>query len=122
MDLLIIKTKTNKVDVDMVHQPDADLIAYENGILVIKVPKHQRTYGHAHATKTVKYVRMEYQVFKVASVSTRHNGEILVQAERLLTFPVRVPKNTDEVTCVDLALKNLYNHATLQLGERLDEL
>ena len=123
MSFLIINTETKKVNVQHVHQPDADLIAFENDILVIKVPGHRYQYGYS-STDTVAYAPTEYQVFRANSVSTRHNGEILVQADRLLTFPLRVPKDdadADSFTCVDLAMKNLYNHATLQLGEALDE-
>lgn len=120
MSLLIIKTKTNKVILHGVDQPEADLVAYENGILVIKVPGHRYQYGYS-SVDTVSYAPAEYQLYKPTSVTVHHTAsEILVQADRLLTFPVRIPKtNENEVTCVDLALKNLYNHATLQLGERL---
>ena len=119
MSFLIINTQTNKVNVQYVHQPEADLIAFENETLVIKVPGHRYQYGYS-STETVAYAGAEYQVFKATSVTTQHNGEILVQAARLLEFPVRIPKD-DDLNVVELALKNLYNHATLQLGEAINE-
>ena len=123
MEFLIINTNTHKVNRHAVDQPEADLIAFENETLVIKVPGHRYQYGYS-STETVAYAPAEYQVFKATSVTTQHNGEILVSATRLLEFPVRIPKADDDphqVTCVDIALKNLYNHATLQLGEAINE-
>ena len=106
MSFLIIDTRTQKVNVQHVHQPDADLIAFENDILVIKVPRH-------HSQKAS--IPTEYQIFRAESVTSRHNGEILVNATRLVDFPLRVPKDAD-LSVVDLALKNLYNAGTAQLG------
>lgn len=40
MSFLIINTQTKKVRWHGVHQPEADLIAYNNDILVLKVPGH----------------------------------------------------------------------------------
>ena len=122
MSFLIIKTQTNKVKVQGVHQPDADLIAYENETLVLKVPGHSYWVGRCMERG---YAPTEFQVYRPTSVVACYSaGEILVQADRLLDFPLRVPKDADgedTFTCVDLALKNLYNQATVQLGEALDE-
>ena len=123
MSFLIINTQTNKVTVQMVDQPEADLIAYENETLVIKVPGHSYWVGRCMERG---WSPAAYQVYKPTSVTIRYSArEILVQADRLLNFPLRVPKGDDgeeTFTCVDLALKNLHNHATLQLGEALDEI
>ena len=53
MSLLIIKTK--QVSWQGVHQPEGDLIAYNNDILVIKVPGHSYWVGRFMEQRVCTY-------------------------------------------------------------------
>ena len=113
MSLLIIKTKTKKVTWQGVHQPEADLIAYNNDALVIKVPGHSVWIGRFMDTE---YAPAEYQVFSAQSATTDSNNiEICVIVTKLLSFPAR-QKDAVELTA-DMAMKNLFNLVTLS-GEK----
>ena len=105
MSLLIIRTKTRKVDWHGVHQPEADLIAYNNDILVIKVPGHSYWMGRCMERG---WSPTQFHVFSVQSAISDSNVlEVSVTATSLLSFPVR--KNEDSEHLADVALKNLFN-------------
>ena len=109
MSLLIIDTKTRKVKWHGVHQPEADLIAYNNDILVIKVPGHSYWVGRCMDRG---WAPAEYQVFSVESAITDSNAlEISAPVTKLLAFPAR--KNEDSNYIADVAMKNLFNLVTL---------
>ena len=109
MSLLIIKTKTKKVEWHGVHQPEADLIAYNNDLLVIKVPGHSYWVGRCMERG---YAPTEFQVFSVQSAMTDSNTlEISVTATKLLSFPAR--QNDESEHLADVAMKNLFNLVTL---------
>lgn len=109
MSLLIIKTKTKKVNHHGVFGPDADLIAYNNDVLVIKVPGH--SYGRdRHLDRG--YAPTEYQVFSAESAMTDTNTiEISVRATKLLSFPAQQKEAVEE--SADVAMKNLFNLVNL---------
>ena len=105
MSLLIIQTKTKKVSWQGVHQPEGDLIAYNNDLLVVKVPGHSYWVGRFMERG---YAPSEYQVFFVQSAIVDTNAiEISVTATKLLSFPAR-QKEAVEYTA-DVAMKNLFN-------------
>ena len=109
MSLLIIKTKNKKVTWHGVHQPEADLIAYNNDLLVIKVPGHSYWVGRCMARE---YAPTEFQVFSVQSAITDSNTlEISVTAAKLLSFPARQKEALEQ--SADLAMKNLFNLVNL---------
>lgn len=109
MSLLIIDTKTRKVKHHGVHQPEADLIAYNNDILVMKMPGHSYWVGRFMERG---YSPTEFQVFSVKSAITDSNSlEISASATKLLSFPARQNENSEHLA--DVAMKNLFNLATL---------
>lgn len=109
MSLLIIRTKTKKVEWHGVHQPEADLIAYNNDILVIKVPGHSYWVGRFMERG---YAPAEYQVFSAQSATTDTNTlEILVRVTELLSFPARQKEAVEE--SAEFAMKNLFNLVNL---------
>ena len=109
MSLLIIRTKTKKVTWHGVHQPEGDLIAYNNDILILKVPGHSYWVGRCMERG---YAPTEFQVFSVQSAITDSNAlEISVTAAKLLSFPARQKEALEH--SADLAMKNLFNLVTL---------
>ena len=109
MSLLIIHTKTKKVSWQGVHQPEGDLIAYNNDILVIKVPGHSYWVGRFMERG---YAPTEFQVFSAQSATPDTNTlEICVTVTKLLSFPAR-QKEAVEYTA-DVAMKNLFNLVNL---------
>ena len=114
MSLLIIRTKTKKVRWHMVYQPEADLIAYNNDVLVIKVPGHSYWVGRGMDRG---WSPAEYQVFSVESAMTDSNTlEITARATHLLSFPVRQNEESEQIN--DTAMKNLFNLVTLSSEKR----
>ena len=106
MILLIIKTK--KVQFHGISLPEADLIAYNNDILVVKVPGHSAWVGQNDRI----WSPAEYQVFSAQSAISDSNAlEISATATQLLSFPAR--QNEKSKTLADLAMKNLFNLVTL---------
>ena len=109
MSLLIIRTKTKKVTRQGVDQPEADLIAYNNDTLVIKVPGYSYWVGRCMERG---YAPTEFQVFSVQSAITDFDSlEVSVSATKLLSFPAR--QNEESEYLVDVAMKNLFNLVTL---------
>ena len=109
MSLLIIDTKTRKVTWQGVHQPEADLIAYNNDVLVIKVSGHSYWVGRFMERG---YAPTQFQVFSVQSAISDTNAlEISVTATKLLSFPAR--NNEEGDTLTDVAMKNLFNLVNL---------
>ena len=109
MSLLILRTRDKKIRVQGVFQPEADLIAFENGILVIKVQGHKYSYGRM--PNDTGYAPTEFQVYKAERAIVDTNClEISITAQRLLEFPLRPQKDTWQS---EYAMKNLYNLVTL---------
>ena len=109
MSLLLINTKTKKVRFHMVHQPEAELIAYNHDVLIIKVPGHSYWVGRGMERG---YAPTAFQVFSVQSAMTDTNTrEISVTAAKLLSFPAR--QNDESEYLADVAMKNLFNLVNL---------
>ena len=107
MNLLIVNQKTKKVGLQGVDQPEADLIAYNNDLLVIKVPGFSYWVGRCLDRG---YACTEYQIFRAASAIS-NSVEVSVSATKLLSFPARKGEDTENIS--DVALKNLFNLVTL---------
>ena len=107
MNLLIVNPKTKKVKLHGRDAPEADLVAYNNDLLVIKVPGHSYWVGLGMARG---YAGTEYQIFRAVSAIS-NSVEVSVSATKLLSFPARKGKDTENIS--DVALKNLFNLVTL---------
>ena len=103
MNQLTIKRETRKVKFQHGFLPEADLIACNHDILVVKVPGHH---------KNGRRVQAEYQVFFAESAMTDSQAiQITVSVHKLLSFPTR--QNAESEQIADTAMKNLFNLVTL---------
>lgn len=91
----IIQLGNNKATLDGYDMPDAEIVArsekYDHKkIIVLKIPGHKYQYGYS-STETVSYAPAEFTVFEV--LEGDHHSEDTLIAIKLISFPVRKPRD-----------------------------
>ena len=106
MSLLIINKQNDTVDIVGVDVPyETSLVAYNQGVLIVKVPGHAYQAGYSWDVRG--YARAEYYVYKVHSVIDATPTSFHVYAERCFEIPT---KGVDE-DIVKQAMRNLIKEA-----------
>lgn len=88
MGFLTLRTDTNKVNVSGIDQPEADMVSYSDGLMIIKVPGFSYSFSAHPSLDGMAYAKAEYQVWEVEEFQV-HGLLVSLQARRRASFPTR---------------------------------